>query len=132
MEPATHISSGIPALQAWCHSLTIASRSRAVKNFYDTLKAFVTSINIFVSGIGGVTPEDRQALQEKWESQFGDDNEDEYGARSSGTEDYADPFTTYLNGRIGYNDLIALQGNKSKVDETGEPVGITPRLNKVY
>ncbi|KAE9410407.1 hypothetical protein BT96DRAFT_931168 [Gymnopus androsaceus JB14] len=125
-------STGIPALQAWCHSLTIASRSRAVKNFYDTLKAFVTSINIFVSGIGGVTPEDRQALQEKWESQFGDDNEDEYGARSSGIEDYADPFTTYLNGRIGYNDLIALQGNKSKVDETGEPVGITPRLNKEF
>lgn len=115
---------GIPDLQAWCHTLTVASRTRAVKNFYDSLKTFATNINSFVSGIGGVTPEDRQALQDKWESEMDDENEYEYPYTSDSEVD-DDPFTAFLNSRAEYQGLIAMQRDKKP------STGITPRLTDV-
>ncbi|KIK65342.1 hypothetical protein GYMLUDRAFT_70455 [Collybiopsis luxurians FD-317 M1] len=124
-------STGIPDLQAWCHTLTIASRTRAVKNFYNLLKTFATSISLFVSGIGGVTLEDRRTLQDKWESQFDDG---EGGGHYNLPEAYHDPFDAYMQGHLGYHELLSM-GNMMKapkVDDAGELVGITPRLNKEF
>ncbi|KAJ3937366.1 MAG: hypothetical protein NXY57DRAFT_981850 [Lentinula lateritia] len=118
-------STGIPDLQAWCHTLTVASRTRAVKNFYDSLKTFATNINSFVSGIGGVTPEDRQALQDKWESEMDDENEYEYPYTSDSEVD-DDPFTAFLNSRAEYQGLIAMQRDKKP------STGITPRLTDEF
>ncbi|KAF5393772.1 hypothetical protein D9757_000094 [Collybiopsis confluens] len=117
-------STGIPGLQAWCHKLTVSSRTRAVKNFFELLKTFATSISLFVSGIGGVTLEDRRSLQDKWASQF-DDND-------NGAALHEDPFTAFMEGVIGYDDLIAIPKKEPKFDKTGEFAGITPRLNKEF
>lgn len=77
-----------------------------------------------MSGIGGVTPEDRQALQDKWESEMDDENEYEYPYTSDSEVD-DDPFTAFLNSRAEYQGLIAMQRDKKP------STGITPRLTDV-
>ncbi|KAJ3800411.1 hypothetical protein GGU11DRAFT_403343 [Lentinula aff. detonsa] len=118
------VSTGIPDLQAWCHTLTVASRTRAVKNFYDSLRIFATNINSFVSGIGGVTDKDRQDLQDKWESIMDEEDEDDHMSADAKVED--DPFTAFLNSRTEYQTLIATKSDKKNSK------GITPRLNEEF
>ncbi|TEB25966.1 hypothetical protein FA13DRAFT_1777191 [Coprinellus micaceus] len=62
---------GIPALQKWCHRLTIASRERTARSFITRLLAFANSIQTYARGVGNVTAEDRAALRSKWESAGG-------------------------------------------------------------
>ncbi|KAJ3773109.1 hypothetical protein FB446DRAFT_18931 [Lentinula raphanica] len=117
-------STGIPDLQAWCHTLTIASRTRAVKNFFDSLKTFATNMNSFISGIGSVTPEDRRALQDKWESIMDDDDDE---PMSAGAEEEDDYFTAFLNSRAEYQRLFAMHSGTKKNNK-----GIAPRLNEDF
>jgi hypothetical protein len=111
---------GIPVLQDWCHSLTVSSRERAARNFLNHLKAFATSIQTYVAGIGDVTEADRERLRQKWESTVHEDNEN------------ADPF----HGLIVSDDDDYVHPHERKpppkVDAYGELIGVTPRLIKVY
>ncbi|KAL9712639.1 hypothetical protein Ac2012v2_003876 [Leucoagaricus gongylophorus] len=59
---------GIPALQQWCHQLTIASRERSARNFFTQLRTFVTSVESYIHGITDVTVADREFLRQRWES----------------------------------------------------------------
>jgi len=59
---------GIPALQQWCHQLTIASRERSARNFFTQLRTFVTSVESYIHGITDVTAADREFLRQRWES----------------------------------------------------------------
>lgn len=115
----------IPALQQWCHQLTISSRERAARNFLSHLKTFANSVKGYVQGIGDITAADRNSLREKWESapQAGDYGMDgDYGEGS-------DPFE-HIDG-LG-NGMYSLKQPALKVDPYGEPLGVTPRLVKVY
>lgn len=116
----------IPALQQWCHSLTVSSRERAARNFLSHLKTFANSVQGYVQGIGDITATDRTLLREKWESTPQDDDnamDGEYGASS-------DPFD-FPNGLLG-NGMFSMNQAAPKVDPYGELVGVTPRLVKVY
>lgn len=59
---------GIPALQRWCHQLTVASRERSARTFFAQLRVFITGVESYIQGITGVTVTDRESLRQRWES----------------------------------------------------------------
>ncbi|OAX43900.1 hypothetical protein K503DRAFT_846915 [Rhizopogon vinicolor AM-OR11-026] len=127
---------GIPALQKWCHQLTISGRSRAAKQFHTHLKMFANSVQVFVDGIGDVTGADREALRDKWESTpQGDQNlfdgyDDEVMPYRGSSEDPL--FSRNFRG-LGLNGLFTMNNSSSlKVDARGELIGVTPRLVKEF
>lgn len=122
---------GIPALQDWCHHLTVSSRERAARNFLAHLKTFANSVKTYVQGIGDVTAADREALREKWESDLGDEAEPEeysdYDEDDPWSLAHLQRFADPMGGGAGLYSMKAAP----KVDRQGNLVGITPRLSKV-
>ncbi|KAI0069058.1 hypothetical protein BV25DRAFT_1817993 [Artomyces pyxidatus] len=143
---------GIPAMQAWCHSLTTSSRERAARNFLVHLKSFANSVKQYIEVAGDVTEADRATLKAKWESGYVDggvndaamdldENDDDdsdaggyfpFGGR--GWDDLDNPFDlNMLRGLAGgAAGLYGMPTRAPKVDAWGEPVGITPRLTKDF
>ncbi|KAK0490958.1 hypothetical protein IW261DRAFT_1434849 [Armillaria novae-zelandiae] len=113
---------GIPALQQWCHALTLSSRERSARTFLAQLQTFSVSIQTYVNGISGVTATDREALRSKWESTNSElDQDDQFQL------DDDDPYAAILGG-----GLYSMKKTAPKVDAYGEAVGITPRLVKDF
>ncbi|KAK0206486.1 Dynamin family-domain-containing protein [Desarmillaria ectypa] len=113
---------GIPALQEWCHALTLSSRERSARNFLAHLQTFSVSIQTYMNGISGVTATDREALRSKWESTDEDlDQDDQFQL------DDDDPYAAILGGGL-YN----IKETVPKADAYREAVGITPRLVKDF
>lgn len=106
---------GVPALQQWCHQLTVASRERAARTFLTHVKAFAQSIQSYVEGNGEVTASDREYLREKWESRDFLGGGDALG----------------IMGQLGGDFGVDLYSINQKVDPYGAPTGVTPRLCKV-
>ncbi|GJE84682.1 nuclear GTPase SLIP-GC [Phanerochaete sordida] len=135
---------GVPALQEWCHALTVSSRERAARTFLAHLKAFSTQVKTYVAGIGDVTVADREALREKWESSPVDDDDDDdemdmgfYGGMWPDSDPYGseDDFTINGLARLanpGMGGMYSMRKNPPKVDRFGELIGITPRLGKDF
>ena len=122
----------IPALQQWCHKLTISSRSRAARNFLSHLTTFAKSIRVFLQGIGDVTEADRAAMKEKWESSIAnmadipdlDALVDDYYAREYDSSD------DEMDFNFGFQaPLYSMR--QTKMGPDGEPAGVMPRLMKV-
>lgn len=114
----------IPALQDWCHKLTVSSRERAARNFLAHLKTFANSVRGYVQGIGDITAADRTLLREKWESAPQEDDNGMDGGWGG-----SDPFD--LIDGLG-NGMYSMNKPALKVDPYGERLGVTPRLVKVY
>lgn len=112
---------GIPALQEWCHQLTLSSRERLNKAFLAHLQTFSVSVRSYVEGIRGVTTEDRNALRAQWET-----GEMEMPDEESDDEANDDPFMDLLGGRM-YTMPIEKPVALKPVNDTG----IFPRLTKV-
>ncbi|TDL29353.1 hypothetical protein BD410DRAFT_18164 [Rickenella mellea] len=126
---------GIPALQNWCHTLTIRSRERSAKSFRSQLRTFVASVKNYLNGIGDVTEADRAALRDKWESDPSEDSdEDEDGAYNYGMADIDDVLYDLpgLSGLINHEPLYAMGKKAKKLDASGEPQGVTPYLIKAF
>ena len=123
----------VPALQKWCHQLTISSRERAARNFLSHLKTFANSVRAYVQGIGDVTTADRTLLRERWESSPQDEDQMDPGF-GEGWDGSSDPFDfpgfAHLAGGPA-DSLYSLNKAAPKVDRYGEPVGVTPLLTKV-
>ncbi|TBU32140.1 hypothetical protein BD311DRAFT_775680 [Dichomitus squalens] len=112
---------GVPALQQWCHQLTVSSRSRAARNFLNHLTTFAKTVRVFLQGVGEVTEADRLAMKEQWESDMLDpEDEDPYydDDLMASSDDY----------RHLMQDMNLYTLKQTKVDRNGEPVGVTPRL----
>ncbi|KAI0773956.1 hypothetical protein C8Q74DRAFT_798482 [Fomes fomentarius] len=113
---------GIPALQEWCHKLTISSRSRAARNFLSHLTTFAKNVRVFLHGVGDVTEEDRLAMKEQWESDMAQEPDvyPDYASSDSGymdaDDDVDDPFA-------GLHTI-----KQTKLGPDGKPAGVTPRL----
>ena len=127
---------GIPALQEWCHHLTVSSRERAARNFLMHLKTFTNSVRTYVQGIGDVTAADREALRAKWESDLGDEEDaPDMGYGMNFLDDDDDPFginnLAMLANPGMRGGLYTMNKKAPKVDRYGELVGITPLLSKV-
>ncbi|KAK7470729.1 hypothetical protein VKT23_002151 [Stygiomarasmius scandens] len=132
-------STSIPALQRWCHSLTLSSRARSANIFYNHLKAFANTVRSHVLGIDGITAADRDQLRQKWESNLtedgaeinADDNGYDYMQWGWGSaENYGgNPFAVML-GTSGL--YIMPESVQPKRDEYGRLAGITPRLVKEF
>ncbi|KAL1734274.1 hypothetical protein EV714DRAFT_202750 [Schizophyllum commune] len=123
---------GIPALQEWCHKLTLSSRETSAQRFLEHLRTFVTSIESYVRGATEVTPEDREALRELWESEkdFGDiayDSDEDRGSSAS-----PDPFSYFLNKNR--NSLMPMSDDPMMGEDSGRgaDVGIKARLTKDF
>ncbi|EUC63310.1 GTPase SLIP-GC protein, partial [Rhizoctonia solani AG-3 Rhs1AP] len=58
----------VPALQEWCHQLTLSSRERSARNLLHNLTTFLHSIKSYVDKMEGVNVGDRQVLAKLWES----------------------------------------------------------------
>ncbi|KAL5632722.1 hypothetical protein ACGC1H_005617 [Rhizoctonia solani] len=58
----------VPALQEWCHQLTLSSRERSARNLLHNLTTFLRSIKSYVDKMEGVNVADRQVLAKLWES----------------------------------------------------------------
>ncbi|KAL1740588.1 hypothetical protein HDZ31DRAFT_85351 [Schizophyllum fasciatum] len=118
---------GIPALQQWCHKLTLSSRETSAQRLLEHLRTFVTSIESYVRGAAEVTPEDREALRELWESEkdFGDIayvSEDDSDSLTS-----PDPFSYFLNKNR--NNLMPMSDDMMGGESLrGADVGIKSRL----
>ncbi|KAF7301325.1 hypothetical protein MIND_00697600 [Mycena indigotica] len=116
---------GIPAVQSWVTSLTVSSREQAARNFLTQLETFAKDVRSFADENVSVTPADRDALRNKWESGMQEqpdlDDQDE--------ED--DPFAAVLGGYTGPK-LHTMPELLPKVDRFGQPIGITPRLIKEF
>ncbi|KAJ8590321.1 hypothetical protein M405DRAFT_897528 [Rhizopogon salebrosus TDB-379] len=126
---------GIPALQQWCHQLTVSGRSRTAKQFHTHLKTFANSVQVYVNGIGDVTAADREALRDKWESIPQGDQDlyyDDEGMLYRGSSE--DPLMVdHFRGLDSNNRLFTMNSESSlKVDARGEPIGVTPRLVKEF
>lgn len=119
---------GIPALQKWCHQLTIASRERSARTFLTHIKTFAQSVQSYVQGIGDVTAIDRASLRQKWESRGFDDP-----PRSNANAVFDDPLQAILAGLGGGlgAGLYTLNEPEPKMEADGQLIGITPRLCKV-
>lgn len=126
---------GVPALQEWCHHLTVSSRERAARNFLTHLKTFANSVKTYVEGVGDVTAADRESLRAKWESNLADMMDvDEPMAYDGGWPGSDDPFS--IEGLAMLADPRARAGlyavdKKPKINSGGDLVGVTPRLIKV-
>ncbi|KAG9084570.1 hypothetical protein FS749_005121 [Ceratobasidium sp. UAMH 11750] len=59
---------GVPALQKWCHELTVSARERSARSLLNNLATFLRSVRAYVDDIEGVSVADRIALAEMWES----------------------------------------------------------------
>ncbi|KAI0758261.1 Dynamin family-domain-containing protein [Irpex lacteus] len=126
---------GVPALQDWCHHLTVASRERAARNFLTHLRTFANSVKVYLEGSADVTQADREALKEAWESSIPDDASDGdiFGAGWASSDDLLDlPGLAMLADPLGsHGGLYSLNSTtrkEPKVDRYGELVGVTPRL----
>lgn len=122
---------GIPALQDWCHKLTLSSRETATQRFFEHLRTFVATIETYVRGAAEVTPEDREALRELWESA----KEPEYGSDSDedmrGSSAAPDPFSFFLN--INRGNLMSMSDDLPGRDAHRDAdLGIKPRLSKEF
>ncbi|PIL36747.1 hypothetical protein GSI_00436 [Ganoderma sinense ZZ0214-1] len=116
---------GVPALQQWCHHLTVSSRSRAARAFLTHLTTFAKTVRVFLQGIGEVTEADRFAMKDQWESDMLDPEEDDpyySGLMASSDDDY----------RHLLADMNLYTMKQTKVDRNGEPIGVTPRLVKEF
>lgn len=114
-----------------CHKLTLSSRETSAQRFLEHLRTFVTSIESYVRGATEVTPEDREALRELWESEkdFGDiayDSDEDRGSSAS-----PDPFSYFLNKNR--NSLMPMSDDPMMGEDSGRgaDVGIKARLTKV-
>ncbi|CAE6530132.1 unnamed protein product [Rhizoctonia solani] len=58
----------VPALQEWCHQLTLSSRERSARTLLHSLTTFLRSIKSYVDKMEGVNVADRQVLAKLWES----------------------------------------------------------------
>ncbi|KAH9943050.1 uncharacterized protein BXZ73DRAFT_40115 [Epithele typhae] len=126
---------GIPALQEWCHQLTISSRSRAARNFLTHLSTFSKNVRAFLQGIGEVTEADRLTMKTKWESKMAGmdpfyDQFDPY--YDSAEEDDDDGMDDFMNLPPGLQPQFFYKMKQTKVGPDGEPVGITPRLIREF
>ncbi|RPD61950.1 hypothetical protein L226DRAFT_613292 [Lentinus tigrinus ALCF2SS1-7] len=110
----------IPALQEWCHHLTVSSRSRAARNFFTHFNTFAKNVHVFLKGIGEVTEADRLAMKDQWES-YAPEEEDRFGIASSDG-----PWSEY--GDLA-EELYTLS---TKVGPDGEAVGVAPRLEREF
>ncbi|KAF7977636.1 hypothetical protein HWV62_3046 [Athelia sp. TMB] len=121
----------IPALQEWCHSLTVSSRERAARNFLTHLKTFGSSVQTYVQGIGEITVEDRTLLREKWESTpaHADDDGSAYGGGWASSDD---PYDMPGFAQLAGHGLLSMNKPALKVDAYGEPIGVTPQLTKDF
>lgn len=125
-EPTTFTNiddTGIPELQRWCHTLTVASRQRAANQFLKHLEIFAKNVQNYVQGIGDVTAIDREELRQKWESSGLDDDEQPMAANPW---DLDDPLQDIL-GRLGGN-LYTMDDEPKPRVAGGEAKGVTPRL----
>lgn len=124
------VDTSIPALQEYCHTLTVSSRERTARNFFAHLKTFVNSVKGYVQGIGDVTVADRTLLREKWESTPGQDDDEDapYGA---GWDNSDNPFDLPGFANLAGGGLFSMHKPAPKVDAYGEPVGVTLQLSKV-
>ncbi|KAG8902264.1 hypothetical protein FRC00_014089, partial [Tulasnella sp. 408] len=62
----------IPALQEWCHSLTISSRERTARSFLQKLKTFAASVQSYLDDMNNVSEVDRAQLRQRWASDYED------------------------------------------------------------
>ncbi len=108
------------------------------------LKSFANSVKLYVAGIGDVTVADREALREKWESDMvqddpesdfaSDDEDNPLNVFDDGWASSDDPYDLpTLSNMLDSGGLYKMKTNTkpAKVDQRGEPIGITPRLVKV-
>ncbi|CAK5275569.1 unnamed protein product [Mycena citricolor] len=109
---------GIPAVQAWCHTLTRSGRDRAAKSYITQLSQFARDIQHYVEGITTVTASDRDSLREQWESVQQPDDQAMYDD---------DPFSALLGGGSLYR-----MHARPKVDHHGKAVGVAPRLQAEF
>ncbi|KAF6763821.1 hypothetical protein DFP72DRAFT_873491 [Ephemerocybe angulata] len=60
----------IPALQKWCHQLTLPARERAAKAFLHKLRNLAQNVKVYIERIqnGQIAGVNRSALRLKWES----------------------------------------------------------------
>lgn len=116
---------GIPALQEWCHTLTIASRERSARTFLTHIKTFAHSVQSYVQGIGDVTAIDRESLRRQWESRGFND-----APQINQNPAFDDPLQAILQGLGGGlgAGLYTLNEPEPKIEVDGQLVGITPRL----
>ncbi|KZT43419.1 hypothetical protein SISSUDRAFT_693111 [Sistotremastrum suecicum HHB10207 ss-3] len=116
---------GVPALQAWCHDLTITSRERAARNFMSRFKVFIEGISSYLQDVEGVNLGDRMALRDLWQS-YPDDDEsvivDQSGER----------LYRMASEEEWFQDIDAmLGGQKPKTKPDGKATGIALRLEQV-
>jgi len=106
---------GIPALQDWCRSLTVASCERSARVFLNSIKTFATSVQSYLGTSKGITAADCQVLRDLYKTSLADDAEEkfEYG--------YLIP--------CAFNEALETDGLKQ--DGHGNVAGITAQLATV-
>lgn len=112
----------VPALRDWCKHLTVASRERAAKVFFDTLQVFVQSVLSYVQGLDGISEKDRQKLRLKWQTP---------PVLSSDSESDRDNDDPYAWLRESDNEP-ARRTRKPRRDSKGNLIGIYARLESEF
>ncbi|KLO16323.1 hypothetical protein SCHPADRAFT_823334 [Schizopora paradoxa] len=113
---------GVPELQEWCKTLTVASRERGARSFRNHLRVFATSVKTYIQSFGTVSESDRTTLRDQWQTkqrlvQMNNDD------RDSDSEDEDDPYDLGNTYRKSIEDAYGL-------DDDDDSNGISKRLAK--
>ncbi|KAJ7591152.1 hypothetical protein C8J56DRAFT_934806 [Mycena floridula] len=114
---------GVPQLQKWVHELTQASRGRSAKQLLARLQTFSQSVTSALTGINGVTPQDRNTLRDRWESKTAD-------AAAAEPVDEWEGFD--WKGILERGASLYTMKSEDKVDAYGILRGISPELAKAF
>ena len=117
---------GIPALQDWCRSLTVASRERSARVFLNSIKTFATSVQSYLRAGEGVTAADRQVLRDLYETSLADDALEIDNDDASDEEEFDEYGYPVPRAFDAAPDTYGL-----KRDKHGNVVGITAQLATV-
>lgn len=124
----TEEDTGIPELQAWIQTMTLSAREAGAEKLLRQLKDFAQTVQKWIDGTPGVSPADRDALKERWQST--------HSAAAQSSEHAGEVDRTFRRlrfGRVALRDVKGADISRAKRNARydARPRAIIPSLIKV-
>ncbi|KAG9038318.1 hypothetical protein FRB95_001730 [Tulasnella sp. JGI-2019a] len=125
----------IPAVQVWCHQLTVSSRERTARSFLQQLKTFLANVQSALHHMSTVSEADRTTLRERWASETEHKTTPAVGRGE--TPALQDIYGRALNNLLyyGYDDSEEEEDYPPEPSRSPAPVnedGVAPSLKQMF
>ncbi|KAG8929017.1 hypothetical protein FRC01_005056, partial [Tulasnella sp. 417] len=123
----------IPALQEWCHSLTISSRERTARSFLQKLKTFAASVQSYLDDMNNVSEVDRAQLRQRWASDYEDPRKPRRLQQPAPAQNLYDAGFDLDRYLAGYEAMVEPQALAPPREPTpANPDGVAPVLKEKF